>query len=155
MKAVVQRVTQARVSIDGETVGAIQSGLVVLLGIGQADGEAEALWMAGKIANLRIFEDQQGKFNRSLLETGGAVLLISQFTLYGDAHKGRRPSFTEAAPPAVAEPLVERVAQLLAGLGVPVSSGRFQAHMLVEIHNDGPVTIALDRPPGASPSGEA
>ena len=149
MKAVVQRVTQARVSVDGQTVGAIQSGLVVLLGIGQTDGEAEAQWMAGKIANLRIFEDQQGKFNRSLLEVGGAVLLISQFTLYGDAHKGRRPSFTQAAPPAMAEPLVERVAQVLAGLGVPVSTGRFQAHMLVEIHNDGPVTITLDRPPDA------
>ena len=144
MKAVVQRVTQARVSVDGQTVGSIQSGLVVLLGIGQGDGEAEAQWMAGKIANLRIFEDQYGKFNRSLLEVGGAVLLISQFTLYGDAHKGRRPSFTQAAPPAMAEPLVERVAQVLAGLGVPVSTGRFQAHMLVEIHNDGPVTISLD-----------
>jgi D-tyrosyl-tRNA(Tyr) deacylase len=152
MKAVVQRVTQARVSVDGETVGAIQSGLVVLLGIGQGDSEAEAQWMAGKIANLRIFEDEQGKFNRSLLDVGGAVLLISQFTLYGDAHKGRRPSFTDAAPPGIAEPLVERVAQLLAGLGVPVACGRFQAYMLVEIHNDGPVTIVLDRAPGAAPA---
>jgi D-tyrosyl-tRNA(Tyr) deacylase len=153
VKAVVQRVTQARVSVDGETVGAIQSGLVVFLGIGQGDGEAEAQWMAGKIAHLRIFEDQQGKFNRSVLEVGGAVLLISQFTLYGDARKGRRPSFTQAAPPVMAEPLVERVAQLLGSLGVPVSCGRFQAHMLVEIHNDGPVTIALDRPPDALPLG--
>jgi D-tyrosyl-tRNA(Tyr) deacylase len=139
------------VSVGGQTIGAIQSGLVVLLGIGQGDSEAEAQWMAGKIANLRIFEDEQGKFNRSLLEAGGAVLLISQFTLYGDAHKGRRPSFTQAAPPAVAEPLVERVGKLLGGLGVPVSCGRFQAHMLVEIHNDGPVTITLDRPPEALP----
>ena len=155
MKAVVQRVTQARVSVGHETVGAIQSGLVVLLGIGQGDGEAEAQWMASKIANLRIFEDEQGKFNRSLLEVGGAVLLISQFTLYGDARKGRRPSFTEAAPPGIAEPLVERVAQLLVGLGIPVSCGRFQAHMCVEIHNDGPVTIVLDRAPDAGPTAAA
>jgi D-tyrosyl-tRNA(Tyr) deacylase len=145
VKAVVQRVTQARVSVDGETVGAIQAGLVVLLGIGNLDGEAEAQWMANKIANLRIFADAEGKFNRSLLDIGGAVLLVSQFTLYGDARKGRRPSFTDAAPPAVAEPLVERVAQLLVASGVPVACGRFQANMLVEIHNDGPVTIILEK----------
>ncbi len=145
MKAVVQRVTRAQVSVDGETVGAIQSGLVVLLGIGQGDDEAEAQWMASKIANLRIFADDEGKFNRSIVDVGGAVLLVSQFTLYGDARKGRRPSFTEAAPPEAAEPLVNRVAQLLVGNGVPVACGRFQAHMLVEIHNDGPVTIILER----------
>ena len=145
MKAVVQRVSQARVSVDGQTVGAIQTGLVVLLGIGSGDGEAEAQWMVNKIVNLRIFADDMGKFNRSLLDVGGAVLLISQFTLYGDTRKGRRPSFTEAAPPEIAEPLVERVAQLLSESGVSVACGRFQAHMLVEIHNDGPVTIILDR----------
>lgn len=145
MKAVVQRVTQARVSVGDQTVGAIQSGLVVLLGIGKGDGEAEARWMANKIAHLRIFADEESKFNRSILDVGGEVLLISQFTLHGDARKGRRPSFTEAAPPEVAEPLVNRVAQLLIENGVPIACGRFRAHMLVEIHNDGPVTIILER----------
>ncbi len=145
MKAVVQRVTQGKVSVNNEVVGAIQSGLVVLLGIGQGDGEGEARWMANKIANLRIFADEEGKFNRSILDVGGQVLLVSQFTLYGDARKGRRPSFTGAASPEVAEPLVNRVAQLLVENGVPVACGRFQAHMLVEIHNDGPVTIILEK----------
>lgn len=145
MKAVVQRVTQAKVTVEGKVVGAIQSGLVVLLGIGQGDSEEEAQWMANKIANLRIFADENGKFNRSVLDIGGAVLLVSQFTLYGDARKGRRPSFTEAAPPEIAEPLVNRVAQLLVENSVPVACGQFQAHMLVEIHNDGPVTIILER----------
>ena len=145
MKAVVQRVKQAKVSAEGQTVGAIQSGLVVLLGIGQGDDEEDAQWMANKIANLRIFADEDGKFNRSILDVGGQVLLVSQFTLYGDAQRGRRPSFTEAAPPEMAEPLVDRVAQLLVHAGVPVASGRFQAYMLVEIHNDGPVTIILEK----------
>lgn len=145
MKAVVQRVTQGKVSVDDQTVGQIQCGLVILLGIGQGDGEEEAQWMANKIANLRIFADEEGKFNRSILDIGGQVLLISQFTLYGDTRKGRRPSFTEAAPPEVAEPLVDRVAQLLATNGVPVACGRFRAHMLVEIHNDGPVTVILEK----------
>lgn len=145
MKAVVQRVTQGKVSVDDQTVGQIQSGLVILLGIGQGDGEEEAQWMANKIANLRIFADPEGKFNRSILDAGGQALLISQFTLYGDTRKGRRPSFTEAAPPEVAEPLVDRVAQLLARNGVPVACGRFRAHMLVEIHNDGPVTVILEK----------
>jgi len=145
VKAVVQRVTRAKVTVDAQTVGAIQAGLVVLLGIGQSDGEEEAQWMANKIANLRVFADEEGKFNRSILDVGGQVLLISQFTLHGDARKGRRPSFTDAAPPEVAEPLVNRVAQLLVENGVPVECGRFQAYMLVEIHNDGPVTIILER----------
>jgi D-tyrosyl-tRNA(Tyr) deacylase len=145
LKAIVQRVTQAQVTVDNQVLGRVQSGLVVLLGIGSADGEAEAQWMASKIANLRIFADDEGKFNRSVLDVGGAILLISQFTLYGDARKGRRPSFTKAAPPEVAEPLIERVLQLLADEGVSVATGRFQAHMLVEIHNDGPVTIILER----------
>jgi D-tyrosyl-tRNA(Tyr) deacylase len=149
VRAVLQRVSEAKVTVGGEVVGAIPTGLVVLLGIGRGDGEAEAQWMAQKIPHLRIFEDDDGKFNRSLLETGGQVLLISQFTLYGDARKGRRPSFTEAAEPDVAEPLVDRVAQLLTEHGVKVASGKFQARMLVEIHNDGPVTVILDRPAGA------
>lgn len=140
-----QRVSQAKVSVEGKTVGAIPSGLAVLLGIGQGDGEEQAQWMANKIANLRIFSDENGKMNRSVLDTGGQVLLISQFTLYGDARKGNRPGFTDAALPAAAEPLVNRVAQLLVGAGVPVASGQFQAHMLVEIHNDGPVTILLEK----------
>ena len=145
MKAVVQRVTRARVSVDDRTIGEIQSGLAVLLGIGKGDGEAEAQWMAKKIANLRIFADEQNRFNRSVLDVEGEVLLVSQFTLYGDARKGRRPSFTEAAAPEIAEPLVDRVACLLRENGVPVSCGQFQAYMQVEIHNDGPVTINLEK----------
>ncbi len=145
MRAVVQRAAKAQVTVDGQVVGAISVGLVVLLAVGRADGEEEAKWFANKIAHLRIFEDEQGKFNRSLLDVGGQVLLVSQFTLYGDARKGRRPSFTEAASPEVAEALINRVAQLLAECGVPVARGRFQAHMLVEIHNDGPVTIILEK----------
>jgi D-tyrosyl-tRNA(Tyr) deacylase len=145
MKAVVQRVNQASVSVEGETLGTIGSGLVVLLGIGQGDGEEQAQWMANKIANLRIFSDENGKMNRSVLDIGGRVLLISQFTLYGDTSRGNRPGFTGAAPPDVAEPLVARVAQLLTQAGVPVATGQFQAHMLVQIHNDGPVTIILEK----------
>lgn len=145
MRAVVQRVSKARVTVDDQTVGAIESGLVVLLGVGRDDGEAEAEWMARKIANLRIFADGEGKFNRSILDVDGQVLLVSQFTLYGDARKGRRPSFTKAARPEDAEPLVDRVAQLLGEKGVPVACGQFQAYMQVEIHNDGPVTIILER----------
>jgi D-aminoacyl-tRNA deacylase len=145
LKAVVQRVVSAQVTVDGSAVGTIGPGFVVLLGIGHGDGEPEAQWMADKISHLRIFEDDNGKFNRSLLDVGGAVLLISQFTLYGDAQKGRRPSFSDAAPPNLAEPTITRVAQLLEGQGVRVQSGRFQTHMLVEIHNDGPVTIVLER----------
>jgi D-tyrosyl-tRNA(Tyr) deacylase len=133
------------VSVDGQVVGEIGAGLVVLLAVGQKDGEAEASWMARKIAHLRIFEDEASKFNCSVLDIGGQVLLVSQFTLYGDARKGRRPSFAEAAPPEVAEALIDSVAKLLAEQGVPVECGEFQAHMLVEIDNDGPVTIILDR----------
>jgi len=145
VRAVVQRVSKAQVTVDDQTVGAIQSGLVVLLGVGRDDGEAEAEWMARKIANLRIFADGEGKFNRSILDVEGQVLLVSQFTLYGDARKGRRPSFTEAARPEEAEPLVNRVAQLLSENGVPVACGQFRAYMQVEIYNDGPVTIILER----------
>ncbi len=145
LKAVVQRVTQAKVSVDGQVVGAIEAGLVILLAVGREDGEEEAQWMANKVAHLRIFEDEAGKFNRSIVDVGGQVLLVSQFTLYGDARKGRRPSFTQAAPPEQAEALIDHVAELLVSNGVPVASGQFQAYMLVEIHNDGPVTIILEK----------
>jgi D-tyrosyl-tRNA(Tyr) deacylase len=145
MRAVVQRVRQANVSVAGKTLGTIGAGLVVLLGIGQEDGEEQAQWIASKIANLRIFSDENGKMNRSVLDTGGKVLLISQFTLYGDTRRGNRPGFTDAALPDVAEPLVNRVAELLVEAGVPVATGQFRAHMLVEIHNDGPVTIILEK----------
>jgi len=142
----VQRVAQAKVTVAGEVVGTITAGLVALVAIGIGDGEQEAQWMARKIAHLRIFEDEAGKFNRSVLDVGGQVLVISQFTLYGNAQRGRRPSFTQAARPDVAEALVERVAELLVLEGVPVERGHFQAYMLLELHNDGPVTIVLDRP---------
>jgi len=145
MKAVVQRVTFGRVIVDGETLGEIGQGLVVLLGIGQGDGDEQTRWMAHKLANLRIFADDCGKMNRSVLDIGGQVLLVSQFTLYGDAHQGHRPGFSGAASPEIAAPLVESVATYIRQEGVPVATGRFQAHMRVEIHNDGPVTILLDR----------
>jgi len=145
MRAVVQRVRKASVSVGGEVVGAIGPGLVVLLGVKTGDTEAEAKWLANKIANLRIFSDQEGKFNLSALDVGGEALVVSQFTLYGDARKGRRPSFIEAAPPEVAEPLVEKFVEFLRAKGLKVETGRFGAIMLVEIHNDGPVTIILER----------
>lgn len=144
MRAVVQRVTHASVQVDGQAVAEIAAGLLVLLGVGQGDGEAEAQWMAQKIAGLRIFADEQGKFNRSIQDVGGQVLLVSQFTLYGDARKGRRPSFTGAASPDIAAPLIERVAALLREQNLAVRCGQFQAHMLVELANDGPVTIILE-----------
>jgi D-tyrosyl-tRNA(Tyr) deacylase len=145
VRAVIQRVTKASVSVEGRAVGVIGSGMVILLGIREGDTEAEAEWLAHKIAGLRIFADENGKFNRSLLDLGGAALVVSQFTLYGDAHKGLRPSFSDAARPEVAEPLVDRFIAHLRGEGVPVEAGIFGAMMLVEIHNDGPVTIILDK----------
>lgn len=145
MRAVIQRVTHGSVSIQDNIVGEIGPGLVILLGIRTGDGDEEASWMARKIANLRIFADEQGKFNLSLLEVNGEALVISQFTLYGNARKGRRPSFTDAALPEVAEPLVARFIEYLDQAGVKkVAAGEFQAMMLVQIHNDGPVTIILD-----------
>ena len=145
MRAVLQRVTHASVSVGDELAGRIGRGLVILLGIKKGDTASEALWLARKIANLRIFEDDSGRLNRSLLDVSGAALVVSQFTLYGDARRGRRPSFTDAARPEVAAPLVERFCSLLRGQGVSrVETGRFRARMLVEIHNDGPVTIVLD-----------
>jgi D-tyrosyl-tRNA(Tyr) deacylase len=118
---------------------------VILLGIGHGDGEEQAQYLAEKIANLRIFEDEEGKINRSVLDVGGAAIVVSQFTLYADTRKGRRPSFTGAAPPEVASPLVDRFAQMLVEQGVPAQTGEFGAHMIVEISNDGPVTILLER----------
>lgn len=145
MRAVVQRVIKASVSVDGEIVGSIGPGLVVLLGVTHGDTEEEARFLANKIANLRIFADVQGKFNLSALEMGGEALVVSQFTLYGDARKGRRPSFTKAAPPEIAEPLVNKLVTFLEEEGLHVETGIFGAMMMVEIHNDGPVTIILDR----------
>lgn len=131
--------------MDGHTVAEIGHGAVILLGIGPQDGEEQARYLVDKIANLRIYEDEQGKMNRSLLDTGGEAIVVSQFTLYADTRKGRRPSFTEAAPPEIASPLVERFASMLAEAGVPTQTGEFGAHMLVEIENDGPVTIFMER----------
>ncbi len=144
MKAVIQRVSKASVSVDGETVGSIGPGLAVLLGVARGDTPDDARRLADKTAGLRIFSDAEGRFNLSLLDTGGEALVISQFTLLADSRKGRRPSFTNAAPPEEAEPLVLEFEAVLRGMGVSVASGRFGAHMLVEILNDGPVTIVLD-----------
>ena len=145
MRAVIQRVSHGRVSVEGRTVAEIGKGLVILLGIGPADGEEQARSLTEKIVNLRIFEDDQGKINRSLLEVGGSAIVVSQFTLYADTRKGRRPSFTDAAAPEIAQPLVERFAELLNAQGAPTQTGEFGAHMLVEIANDGPVTIWMER----------
>jgi len=145
MRALVQRVKKASVQIEGEVVGTIDGGVVVLVGVTHGDSEEEAEWLAQKIAGLRIFEDAEGRMNAGLLDVGGEALVVSQFTLYADTRKGRRPSFVDAAAPEVAEPLVERFTQALVRTGVPVQSGRFGAYMLVEIYNDGPVTILLER----------
>jgi D-aminoacyl-tRNA deacylase len=144
MRAVVSRVAWARVVADGETTGAIGPGLLVLVGVGRGDGDAEARWLAGRVASLRVFDDAGGRMNRSLAEAGGGALVVSQFTLYGDARKGRRPSYVAAAAPELAAPLVEAVGAALAAEGVPVAEGRFGASMLVESAGDGPVTILLD-----------
>jgi D-tyrosyl-tRNA(Tyr) deacylase len=145
MRALLQRVTRASVSVEGQTVAAIGPGLLILLGIGEGDTEEQARFLAEKSAQLRIFEDSAGKFNLSVLETHGEALVVSQFTLYGDARKGRRPSFSGAARPEVAAPLVEKFCEYLRAQGVPTQTGIFAAHMLVEIHNDGPVTIWLEK----------
>lgn len=144
MRAVVQRVVSARVTVDGDIVGQIGPGLLIYTGVAAGDGDDEARWLAAKVAHLRIFDDEAGHFDRSLLDTGGAALVVSQFTLIADTRRGRRPSFTGAAAPEVAAPLVERVIEELRALGVPVEGGRFGAHMLVQSDNDGPVTITLD-----------
>lgn len=149
MRAVVQRVSGGSVRVGQETVGSIGLGYVVLLGVHARDTEAEAVALAEKIANLRVFDDDAGKLNRSILDVGGEVLSVSQFTLYGNTEKGRRPSFLDAAPPERADALYQVFNDRLQVLGVPVSTGRFRAVMSVEIHNDGPVTVILDQPPTA------
>jgi D-aminoacyl-tRNA deacylase len=144
MRALLQRVSHASVTVDGQVAGQIGQGLLVLLGIGHGDGEAQIKILSDKIAHLRIFEDDEGKMNRSLLDIGGSALVVSQFTLYADARRGRRPGFTGAAPPSIAEPLVVRFKDALAGYGLTVAGGVFGAYMQVELVNDGPVTIWLD-----------
>jgi len=145
MRAILQRVKFGRVSVEEKVAAEIGNGLVILLGVAPLDGEEQCSYLAEKIANLRIFEDEQGKINRSILDSGGEVIVVSQFTLYADTHKGRRPSFTDAAPPEVALPLVDRFAELLNAHGVPTQTGKFGAHMVVELANDGPVTIWMER----------
>ncbi|MFN8496555.1 MAG: D-aminoacyl-tRNA deacylase [Anaerolineae bacterium] len=145
MRAVVQRVSEASVTVDGEVVGAIERGLLVLVGVREGDTRAEAEWLAAKIAGLRIFSDDDGRFNLSLLDVGGAALVVSQFTLYGDARKGRRPDFTKAARPEAAEPLVAYFVAQMRAAGVPTAEGRFGAAMAVQLVNQGPVTILLER----------
>jgi D-tyrosyl-tRNA(Tyr) deacylase len=144
MRAVIQRVSQASVVVDGEAVGRIDRGLLVLVGVSTADGPADADWLADRLVGLRIFENDAGRFDASVVDVGGAVLVVSQFTLYGDTRKGRRPSFTAAAPGPQAEPLYERVVAAIAARGVPVGTGRFGARMQVQLVNEGPVTILLD-----------
>lgn len=144
MRVLVQRVSRAAVEVNGRVVGEIGPGLLLLVGVREDDGPEEARFMAGKVANLRIFEDEAGKMNLSALDLGLSALVVSQFTLYGDARKGRRPSFVHAAPPDIAQPLVDEVAAELSRLGLNVATGEFGAHMQVCLVNDGPVTIWLD-----------
>ena len=145
MRALLQRVSKASVTVEGQTISTMGKGLLILLGVGHGDGEEQAKFLAEKIANLRVFEDEQGKTNLSVQDVKGEVLVVSQFTLYADTRKGRRPSFIDAALPEVAEPLVSRFVELLRGHGIPTQTGKFGAHMQVEIHNDGPVTIWLEK----------
>ena len=144
MRAVVQRVSQASVSVDQQVIGQIERGLMILLGVGQGDCEQDATWLAEKCATLRIFEDDDGKMNRSVVDIAGAALVVSQFTLFGDCRKGRRPSFISAADPDTGNRLYETFCQQLRNQNVPVETGRFQAQMDVALNNDGPVTILLD-----------
>lgn len=145
MRVLIQRVSKASVTVDEQTISSIGKGLLILLGVGHGDGEEQATFLAEKTANLRIFEDEQGKTNLSILDVKGEAIVVSQFTLYANTQKGRRPSFIEAALPEIAEPLVSRFVELLRGHGVPTQTGKFGAHMEVEIHNDGPVTIWLEK----------
>jgi len=144
VRLVVQRVSRASVRVGEQTVAEIGPGLLVLAGVGRDEDQNETEWLAGKVFNLRIFEDDEGKMNRSLSDVGGEVLVVPQFTLYGDARRGRRPSWAAAAPPQVAEERVETLARTLEGLGARVQRGAFQEHMQVELVNDGPVTIVLE-----------
>jgi D-aminoacyl-tRNA deacylase len=146
MRAVIQRVRQASVSVEGETLGAISTGLMILIGVTHTDREDDVRWLAQKIATLRIFEDDAGKFNLSAIDIHASALVVSQFTLYADARRGRRPDFIDAARPEIAEPLVNRFVELLREQGLRVETGKFQARMLVQISNDGPVTLILDSP---------
>lgn len=144
MRAVVQRVSRASVHVDHQQTGSIDSGLVVFLGIHGTDGASEIQWMADKITHLRIFDDKEGKMNLSLMDIGEEMLIVSQFTLYGDCRKGRRPGYSDAAPPDLAEPIYQRFIEEVRNRGIPVATGRFQASMEVELVNDGPVTLLLD-----------
>jgi D-tyrosyl-tRNA(Tyr) deacylase len=144
MRTVIQRVTQSAVSVSGKIVGEIEKGLLVLLGVENNDTERDAEYLANKIINLRVFEDENGKMNKSLVETGGQMLVVSQFTLYGDCQKGRRPSFIQAAEPEKAKHLYEHFADLVSKTGIRVESGRFQETMAVSLVNDGPVTLIID-----------
>ncbi len=146
MRALVQRVSRASVSVDGAVVGAVDDGLLVLLGVAPGDGEDQARWLAGKLARLRIFQDDAGRMNRSVQDVGGAALVVSQFTLYADCRKGNRPSFVRSAPPALAEPLYERFCELLAEHGLRVERGVFGSLMDIDLVNHGPVTIMVDTP---------
>ena len=145
MKAVLQRVSRASVTVDGETVGSIGRGFLVLVGFKADDGESQLHWMAEKMVGLRLFPDDEGKMNLDVTQVGGSLLVVSQFTLYADARKGRRPSFVDAAPPELATSLYERFVDELAATGVPVETGSFGALMDVELVNEGPVTVILDR----------
>ncbi|MCF6277823.1 MAG: D-aminoacyl-tRNA deacylase [Anaerolineales bacterium] len=145
MRVLLQRVSHGKVSVDGQTIAEVGHGLVILLGIGEGDGAAQVDYLARKIAQLRIFADQHGKTNLSILDVGGAAIVVSQFTLYADTRKGRRPSFVHAAPPEIAAPLVDQFVSILSAQGVPTQGGEFGAHMLVEIVNDGPLTIWMER----------
>ena len=146
MRAIVQRVMRASVTVAGETIGRIDHGMLILLGIHQTDSETHADWLADKIASLRIFQDDLGKMNRSIQDCRGAILVVSQFTLYGDCQKGRRPSFLQSASPEKAEPLYQYFTDRLRLNGIPVATGKFGADMAVELVNDGPVTLIIDSP---------
>lgn len=145
MRLLIQRVSQASVIVNQQTISKIGKGLLILLGVGHSDGDEQAQFLAEKVANLRIFEDEQGKTNLSILEVKGEAIVVSQFTLYADTRKGRRPSFMDAALPEIAAPLADYFIKVLRGHGVPTQSGQFGAHMQVEIHNDGPVTLWLEK----------
>ena len=144
MRACIQRVRTAKVTVDGETVGQIGCGMLILLGVGISDSETDVMQLAAKLVSLRIFDDEQGKMNRALADVGGAMLVVSQFTLMGDCRKGRRPSFDAAAPPEAAQRLYELFVKRISELDIPVATGRFRANMMVELVNDGPVTFMVE-----------